>query len=127
MQVVVDTNFFLIPALYQVDIFAEFDRVVGSTYTVCAVSSTVSELTQLKENAKRLSHRMAANVGIGLLKRVKIIESTQANADDAIVAYATKHAVIVATQDQALKKRIKALGRSVIVLRHKDHLEKIEA
>lgn len=127
MQVVVDTNFLLIPALYHIDIFAEMDRIVGSKYTLCVMSSTVRELQRLTLSAKRLSHRMASKVGMGLLNRFTVIESSHATADDAIVAYAKSHDVIVATQDQELKRRIKEIKKAVIVLRHKDHLELIEA
>lgn len=130
MQIVVDTNFWLIPGQFRVDIFAEFERLCGQKSQVIAFSATVDELQKLTTTAKTASQRLAAKLGLQLItqKKVQIIPIDHGYADDAIVTFARtareqQQTIGVATQDQQLKSRLKPLGVSVIVLRARSHLE----
>lgn len=128
MQIVVDTNFWLIPGQFRVDIFADFERLCGAKATVSTLSASVDELEKLTKNAKNIAQRQAAKLGLQLIKakKVQIIPVDHGYADDAIVAHARANMPIaVATQDQGLKSRLKPLGVALIVLRARSHLELI--
>jgi len=127
MQIAVDTNFWLIPGQFRVDIFAEFERLCGAKTQVIAFSATLDELKKLTTTAKTIAQRQAAKLGLQLIKakKVHIISVEHGYADDAIVTYANKSQtpIAVATQDIKLKSRLKPLGVAFIVLRARSHLE----
>jgi len=132
MQILVDTNFWLIPGQFRVDIFAEFERLCGANATIHTLSASIDELTKLTKDAKNLAQRTAAKLGLQLIKQKKItiIPVNHAYADDAIVKYVrdniTSNPIGIATQDAELKSRLKPLGVSFIVLRARTHLEFIK-
>ena len=43
-KIILDTNFLLIPAQFNVDIFSEIERICDFQYQLCIVDKTLSEL-----------------------------------------------------------------------------------
>ncbi|HLP80221.1 MAG TPA: PIN domain-containing protein [Acidobacteriota bacterium] len=132
MQVILDTNFLLIPQELGVDIFAAIHQALSGAYTLYVCAETIEELEDLKTSKrKKLVDRQAASIALQLLtaKKVQIIPTAHADtADEAILAYASQNKdVIVATQDQDLKRQLKALGRSVLILRQKKFVQLVAA
>lgn len=120
MRVILDTNFFLIPVKFKVDVFAELDRIIEGKYEVVTLEPVVRELRGLaKEKGK---DGMAARVGLKLLEeKVRVVKFNEKDADVAILKFAKKGDV-VATLDAVLEKRLLGLGRKVIYLRAKKYL-----
>jgi len=119
-KILLDTNFLLIPAQFNVDIFAEIHRIMHKPYQLYTLDKVIDELKSITKNKKQSQkHRRAAKLALQLLKAkdVKIIKTKSQKSVDDIIANLTGY--IIATQDAELKKRIK--GKK-IVLRQKNKL-----
>jgi len=120
IKILIDTNFFLIPAQFNVDIFAEFHRIIHDKYELYTLDKVIDELNDLIKNPKqKQKDRLAAKLGLQLLeaKKVKIIKTESKEYVDNILAEIEGY--VIATQDMILKERIK--GKKII-LRQKQTL-----
>ena len=118
-KILLDTNFLLIPSQFNVDIFAEIDRIILEKYQIYTLDKVIDELNSLiKAKDQKQRDKLAAKLGLQLIKakKVKIIKTAEGNTDDIL---AKIKGYIIATQDMALKRRIK--GKK-IVLRQKKKL-----
>ncbi len=123
-KVIVDTNFLLIPGQFKVDIFSEIKRILDVPFELYVVQETVNELNKLVI-AGKVSDRMAAKLALLLIrqKHLKTLRSfiLKKNADDAILSKSDKN-TFIATQDKALRVRLKKKGAGIIGLRQKKYL-----
>jgi len=120
--IILDTNFLLIPAQFNVDIFSEIERICDFPYQLCIIDKTLSELDSIIEN-QRQKYKNSAKLALKLLKSkaVKIIKTKKDKyVDDLIFNLAENTEIIVATQDKELKKRLK---KPIITLRQKKYLK----
>lgn len=119
MQVLLDTNFLLVPVQFRVDVFAQLrEKGYNDFFTM---SACIEELRKL---GKQKKHEKNVNVALDLVRknRVKVIE-TSLGADASIIDYANDYNnIAVATLDKALIKALKAAGIKVIRLRQKKYL-----
>ena len=119
-KILLDTNFLLIPAQFNVDIFAEIHRIMPSTYELYVLDKTIDELTHLSIDKKqKVNDRRAANLALQLIvaKKVNILKSSgNSYVDDLLV---NSNGYIIATQDVILKRRLKAKNIKIITLRSK--------
>ncbi|MBN2454315.1 nucleotide-binding protein [Candidatus Woesearchaeota archaeon] len=125
--ILLDTNFLLIPGQFNVDIFAEIDRICDFEHEIAVAEVSLQELRKVMVQGSGRD-KAAAKLGLELLehKRVKILESPQKvfkGVDDFLLAIAAEKGFIVATADRELRKRLKEAGVPVIVLRQKQHLQ----
>ena len=119
MKILLDTNFLLIPAQFNVDIFTEINKLVNKKYELFVLDKTIDELKSLSADKKqKLKDRRAAKLGLQLLKakKVKILKKLGESVDDIL---ANLKGYTIATQDAALKRRIKS---KKIILRAKKKL-----
>ncbi|MBD3354360.1 hypothetical protein GF361_00065 [Candidatus Woesearchaeota archaeon] len=119
-KILIDTNFFLIPAQFNLDIFAEIHRIMDEKYEIYTLDKVLDEIKSLiKDPKQKQKDKKAAKLGLQLLKakKVKIIKTTSKKPVDDIIADLKGY--IIATQDMALKRRIKS---KKIVLRQKNRL-----
>ena len=122
-QIIIDTNFLLIPGQFKVDIFSEFERVCDFPYKLCVLDKSVAELEKIVKGQKG-KDKDAAKLALSLAKAKKVaVLKTKGslNVDSELVEQGKK-VCIVATQDNGLKARLKALGASVITLRQRKYL-----
>jgi rRNA-processing protein FCF1 len=119
MKVIIDTNAFMVPVQFGVDIFKELGRLGFKDFIV--PSSVVRELNGIKKFAKS-KDKMSANVGLRLARECREI-ITEGNADDAIVELAMVEKAAVFTNDAELKKRLCSKDITIVYLRGTDHLE----
>ncbi len=122
--IILDTNFLLIPAQFNVDIFTEIDRLVQEPYELCIIDSTIDELNSLTEKESGKDKR-AAVLALQMLekKKVKHLKTEKhLNTDKLIVERAKSPDFMVATQDKELKRILKENNVQLIVLRQKSHL-----
>ncbi|HJX06027.1 MAG TPA: nucleotide-binding protein [Candidatus Nanoarchaeia archaeon] len=123
-KAILDTNFLLIPGQFMVDIFTELERIMHEPFEMCVVDKSIAELNKLAVIGKE-KDRFAAKLALALIrqKNLKTLHSfvSKSSADDIIVAKADSN-TYVATQDKALRQRVKEKGAKIIGLRQKKYL-----
>ena len=124
-NIIIDTNFLLIPIEFKVDIFSEIERICHFNYRLCIFEQSINELKNIIEKQRGINKR-AAQFALKLikLKNLEVIQCEQKDVDSLILENLDKN-TLVATQDLILKKELLKKGASVIILRNKSYLELI--
>ena len=120
-EVVIDTNFFMVPFQFNVDIITELEKSLPS-YKLTTPSFVINELKGLKNNNKG-KIRLNANLALKLansskveIKDISLLENE--TVDDALLRVSE----VLATNDIELKKRAKDKGITVAYLRQKKYI-----
>ena len=120
-EVVIDTNFFMVPFQFNVDIITELEKLLPS-YKLTTPSFVINELKGLKKNNKG-KIRLNANLALKLansskieIKDISLLENE--TVDDALLRVSE----VLATNDIELKKRAKDKGITVAYLRQKKYI-----
>lgn len=120
-EVVIDTNFFMVPFQFNVDIITELEKVLPS-YKLTTPSFVINELKGLKNNNKG-KIRLNANLALKLansskveIKDISLLENE--TVDDALLRVSE----VLATNDIELKKRAKEKGITIVYLRQKNYI-----
>jgi hypothetical protein len=120
-EVVIDTNFFMVPFQFNVDVITELENVLPS-YKLTTPSFVINELKGLKRNNKG-KIRLNANLALKLansskveIKDISLLENE--TVDDALLRVSE----VLATNDIELKKRAKAMGITIVYLRQKKYI-----
>jgi len=129
IQIILDTNFLLIPAQFSVDIFSEIDRIMEQKYELCVLDKSLEELDRVAKNAESGRDKRAAMLGIAFVaaKKIRLVKAGEKYVDEAILELAERGKHMVATQDMELKRKLKEKGISVITMRKQDHLMRVDA
>lgn len=131
-KILLDTNFLLIPAAFNVDIFSEFNRLFPKN-KLFILDRSIDELKniELKQKGK---YKQEARLGLQFIKKYKIstiktekhINTSKSTStipvDDLIVNFALIRDYLVATQDKEIKVKIKEQNKKSITLRQKKYL-----
>ena len=111
-EVVIDTNFFMVPFQFNVDIITELEKLLPS-YKLTTPSFVINELKGLKRNNKG-KIRLNANLALKLansskveIKDISLLENE--TVDDALLRVSE----VLATNDIELKNRAKEKGITV--------------
>ena len=120
-EVVIDTNFFMVPFQFNVDIITELEKILPS-YKLTTPSFVINELKGLKKNNKG-KIRLNANLALKLansskieIKDISLLENE--TVDDALLRVSE----VLATNDIDLKNRAKNKGITVVYLRQKKYI-----
>ena len=120
-EVVIDTNFFMVPFQFNVDIITELENLLPS-YKLTTPSFVINELKGLKRNNKG-KIRLNANLALKLansskveIKDISLLENE--TVDDALLRVSE----VLATNDIELKNRAKDKGITVAYLRQKKYI-----
>ena len=120
-EVVIDTNFFMVPFQFNVDIITELENLLPS-YKLTTPSFVINELKGLKRNTKG-KVRLNANLALKLansskveIKDISLLENE--TVDDALLRVSE----VLATNDIELKNRAKDKGITVAYLRQKKYI-----
>ena len=120
-EIVIDTNFFMVPFQFNVDIITELEKILPS-YTLTTPSFVINELKGLKNNNKGKT-RLNANLALKLansskieIKDISLLENE--TVDDALLRVSE----VLATNDIELKNRAKEKGITVAYLRQKRYI-----
>jgi uncharacterized protein len=123
MKIVLDTNFLLIPAQFNVDIFSEIERICDFSHQVCILEQSLDELNKIivQQTGK---NKAAAKLALQLVKQkgLNTIRISKKDSVDNILANLPEMEYMVATQDIELKRRLKAKNIKIITLRNKKYL-----
>lgn len=120
-DVVLDTNFLLIPFRFRINIIRELDYLIEASHRYVISSRTLDELEKLGRSvgkdgmAARLALKMVQASGITVVK-------DSAHVDDWIAAYARGNNAIVCTNDRGLRKRLREMDIKVVTLKSKSRL-----
>jgi len=119
-KVVIDTNFFLIPYQFKIDILTELEHLIDVHHVYIITSKTIKELEKIAENSgkKGAGGKFALKLIEANKDKMEIMESNKP-VDTWIEEYAEEHGAIVCTNDIKLKKKLKDNGIKVISLRGK--------
>jgi uncharacterized protein len=121
LKVIIDTNGFMIPVQFGVDIFEELKRLGFNEFFV--PEAVVFEIEKLIKREKG-SNKTAAKVARSMMDRCeRITAATTGNADDVILRLAKEMGAAVLTNDIGLKRRLVEKGIQTISLRQKNKLD----
>ncbi len=120
MKVIIDTNGFMIPIQFGVDIFEELKRLGFDEFFV--PEAVIFEIEKLIKREKGLD-KTAAKVARSMMDRCERINDTKGPADDVILRLATEIGAAVLTNDIGLKRRLAEKGIQTISLRQKNKLD----
>jgi len=121
--IILDTDFLVHCAANKVDYTAELRRICDFKYQVCIIDKTIDELDSIIEK-KRGKHKQNARLAKAILikKRIPKIKTGKDKIVDYLILEIADKNTAVATMDLILKKKLKARGIPIIVLRQKSHL-----
>ncbi|MBD3312908.1 nucleotide-binding protein [Candidatus Woesearchaeota archaeon] len=125
-KIVLDTNFLMIPAQFGLDITEEIDRIANFPYKLLIFDKSLEELSNVVKKQKGADKEAARTTKILVHElvnnnKLNIIPAKTAYIDQEILDFADKD-TIVATQDVALRSRLKKRGIKTIIMRQKKHL-----
>ena len=120
-EVVIDTNFFMVPFQFNVDIIDELEKALPS-YKLTTPIFVINELKGLKRNNKgkiRLNADLALKLANSSNIEIKDISlENNETVDDALLRVSE----VLATKDIELKKRARKKGITVAYLRQKKYI-----
>lgn len=120
-EVVIDTNFFMVPFQFNVDIIDELEKTLPS-YKLTTPIFVINELKGLKRNNKgkiRLNADLALKLANSSNIEIKDISlENNETVDDALLRVSE----VLATNDIELKKRARKKGITVVYLRQKKYI-----
>lgn len=120
-EVVIDTNFFMVPFQFNVDIIDELEKALPS-YKLTTPIFVIYELKGLKRNNKgkiRLNADLALKLANSSNIEIKDISlENNETVDDALLRVSE----VLATNDIELKKRARKKGITVAYLRQKKYI-----
>jgi rRNA-processing protein FCF1 len=114
-KILLDTNFLLVPYQFGMDVFKGVRDVVEGEYSFVVPTGVVGELEKLSKG--RGKEGAAARFGLKLLslREHESVESS-GDVDGWILEYAKKEGAIVATNDRALREKLKRKRVKVLSL-----------
>jgi hypothetical protein len=124
VRVLVDTNAFLMPGQFGIDLFSELERLFGAC-DIRTVGEVAAELEGIARGRGR--DAAAARLGLALLPRCTVEEAGpgRAGADARLAGVAERDGSIVVTNDRGLREALLARGIAVVSMRGKKRLELI--
>ncbi|MFX0046396.1 MAG: PIN domain-containing protein [Candidatus Hermodarchaeota archaeon] len=126
LPVVVDTNFMTIPAQFNVDIFAEAERVLERRFEFVILPSVADEIEAGTRESKGRGKRLAFRIARDLTRRCRAVETEKSilelPVDDQLLEYAIQVEGVLATNDRELRSRAREQGVPVLFLRGRKQL-----
>ncbi len=124
-KILLDTNVLMALGSLKLDIFSEIERICDFRHSIVTLDSNVRELELIRERQPG-KHGRHAKLALDILrhKKVRVVKSGKMPADNGIIELGEMEpkGLVVATQDAALKKELKARGIPVISIRQKKYL-----
>ncbi|MBS7643359.1 30S processome protein Utp24 [Candidatus Bathyarchaeota archaeon] len=125
VRVILDANFLMIPAQFQIDIFQQLTNLFNKRVEMIVLASTRNELQKIALGShpkKKKQAELALKFVDGKCHLSKIKPKIGETADDLILRVAKKWRCPVATNDRNLRKKLRNISVPVIYLREKSHL-----
>ena len=125
VKVILDSNFLFIPSQFQIDIFEGLMTLLNRKFEPILLSPTHKELQRIAERGSPKMRRRAL-LALRLAEKCRIVEVEQGfreTPDDVIARVAAEWRCSVATNDRALRKRLRDKNVPVVYLRQRSRLE----
>ena len=126
LPVIIDTNFIAVPAQFGVDIFAEAERVLERRLDFIIISSALNELERKLSTPSSKTEERHFRIARELVDRCRIVDPEGLAAihdiDDQILEYTRSVNGVLATNDRGLRRKAKAIGVPVLILRGRKQL-----
>lgn len=123
--VILDTDFLVHCASFKIDYVEELRRILDFSHEIFIIDKTLDELDSIVEHQKG-KVKADAKLAKAILKVKKIAEiKTKKDkiVDELILGIVNKEEHAVATMDAELKRKLKAKGIPVVVIRQKKYLQ----
>lgn len=122
--IILDTNFWLIPYEFRVDIFAGLENLFEYKPFVILVPAPVLDELKMMAGQKGVKNSIAARSALGLIEKLVGDEKAQlvqerGKADGVIMTLAIQRGAWVATNDRPLRFRLKEKGIKTVILKDK--------
>jgi rRNA-processing protein FCF1 len=125
LKVIIDSNFLFVPAQLKLDIFEGIMNLLNQNYESIVLSTTRDELRNIMERgAPKL--RKQAEMALKLAEKCLLINVDRKPGetnDDVIIRVAEQRKCLVATNDSALRRRLRDISIPVVYVRQKSRLE----
>jgi len=124
IQILLDTNFLMVPIRFGVDLQAEIERIIEATFILITTPAVVEELKQLKMSVK-VGELKEINFALTLAEKITIVDEIlvpEEKVDDQLIRIAKREGCVVATTDSELRRRLRRAGLPVIFLRQARYL-----
>jgi rRNA-processing protein FCF1 len=125
VKVILDSNFLFIPSQFQIDIFEGLMALLNQKFEPIILSPTHKELQRIAESGPP-KMRQQALLALRLAEKCRVVEVEQSfreTPDDVIARVAAEWRCPVATNDRALRKRLRDNNVPIVYLRQRSRLE----
>jgi rRNA-processing protein FCF1 len=121
-NVLLDTNFLLLPFQRRIDIFEEIPKLIGGSVTFLLLPQILKELKWIELKGTEKEKRAARSSKELIALYCEIVDNVpppiqELGADAALLRCAKKTGALVATNDGDLRRELKKQGSRVIYLR----------
>ena len=124
IQILLDTNFLMVPIRFGVDLQAEIERIIEATFILITTPAVVEELKQLRKSIK-VGELKEIDFALALAEKITIVDEIlvpEEKVDDQLIRVAKREGCVVATTDSELRRRLRRAGLPVIFLRQARYL-----
>ena len=121
-RVVIDTNMLLAVTQFKVDAFSLIREKLGRKTEFFVTKGILEELDKIGERGTKQKREIELLKGLMEKNNVGLVAADSENTDDGLLGLSEK-GFYVASNDKALRKRIKSLGGKNIYLRRKKLVE----
>ena len=122
MKVLLDTNAFLLPVQFGIDLVRELEGIFGAC-ELLTLDGVVRELQGIGSGSGR--DAAAARVGLDLARRCTVVPDPEStgDVDRDVIRVAGDAGCIVVTNDRAVRRSLLGRGVGVVSLRNRKKLE----
>ncbi len=124
LGVILDSSFLFIPSQFHMDIYEELAKLLNRRFEPIILSPTIDELQKIAEGGSTKLRKQAA-LALEFAKKCRQLGAVKGEDephDDVIIRVASETTSYVATNDRALRKRLRDAKVPVIYLRQKSRL-----
>jgi rRNA-processing protein FCF1 len=124
IQILIDTNFLMVPIRFGVDYQAEIERIIEASFILITTPAVVEELKQLRMSVK-VGELKEIDFALTQAEKITVIDEILApgeKVDDQLIRIAKREGCVVATTDSELRRRLRRAGLPVIFLRQARYL-----
>jgi uncharacterized protein len=122
VKILLDTNAFLLPVQFGIDLVRELEGIFGAC-ELLTLEEVVRELQGIGSGRGR--DAAAARVGLDLARRCTVLPSpgTGGDVDGRVIRVAEESGCVVVTNDRAVRQSLLGRGLGVVTLRSRKRLE----
>ena len=125
IKVILDANFLIYCSENKLDYITEIMTLMNEGYELVVPAQVIDELNELHKKAVKFSDRTASWLAMQIVEKnkdkIRVASASGKTGDEAILNL-VRMGDVVATLDLELRKKIKALGKRVIVIQSKKKL-----